>query len=92
LLTCTTKGEAQLTHAFSAGAIEIQHLVFKEVAKMQPHSINRKQLVLSRILRTEAYASFFSQFVNFPFFRRVAQLSLREIISSFMSTLRRVIS
>ena len=92
ILSRTAKGEALVHSAVAAGAITVQPLAVDEIAKMQPYQLNRKRLVLSRVLALKLMRRPAPQFVNFPLLRLATQLSLRENISSFMGTLRRIIT
>jgi len=92
ILSRTSKGETLVSSATAAGAISVQPLAVEEIEKMQPYQINRKRLVLSRVLALKLMRRPAPQFVNFPLLRLATQLSLRENISSFMGTMRRIIS
>lgn len=50
LLTRSTLGEALVNEALKKNAIEVEDLDVKEIAKMQPYQVNRKQVVLGRVL------------------------------------------
>jgi coenzyme F420 hydrogenase subunit beta len=52
ILTRTTRGETLLGQALAAGAISAQPLPVEEIARMQPYQLNRKQMVLGRLLAT----------------------------------------
>jgi coenzyme F420 hydrogenase subunit beta len=92
VLTRTAKGEALVTQAFVAEAIAVQPLAVAEIAKMQPYQLNRKRLVFSRVLALKVMRRPAPRYANFPLLRLAFQLRLRENISSFMGTLRRIIS
>jgi coenzyme F420 hydrogenase subunit beta len=92
VLSRTAKGEALVQSAISANVIDTEPLAVEEVAKMQPYQLNRKRLVLSRVFALRIMRRPAPRFIHFPLVRLATQLSLRENISSFRGTLRRLIA
>jgi coenzyme F420 hydrogenase subunit beta len=92
VLSRTAKGESLVLSATAANAITTEPLAVDEIAKMQPYQLNRKRLVLSRIAALWLTRRPAPRYVNFPLFKLASQLSLRENISSFRGTLRRLIA
>lgn len=92
VLSRTGKGEALVQSAKAANAIATEPLAVEEIAKMQPYQLNRKRLVLSRIAALWFTRRPAPRYAHFPLFRLATQLSLRENISSFRGTLRRLIA
>ncbi|WP_294766053.1 Coenzyme F420 hydrogenase/dehydrogenase, beta subunit C-terminal domain [uncultured Rhodoferax sp.] len=92
VLSRTSKGEALVQSAKAANAIATEPLAVEEIAKMQPYQLNRKRLVLSRIAALWLTRRPAPRYAHFPLFRLATQLSLRENISSFKGTLRRLIA
>jgi coenzyme F420 hydrogenase subunit beta len=52
LITRTTVGESLVQEAVRVGAIETADLAITEIDHMQPYQLNRKQVVLGRVLAT----------------------------------------
>lgn len=52
ILSRSAAGEALLRGAMQAGAIAAEPLPVAEIARMQPYQVNRKQMVLARLLGT----------------------------------------
>jgi coenzyme F420 hydrogenase subunit beta len=50
ILTRSTFGEALVNEALLAKVIEIENLDVKEISKMQPYQLSRKQVVLGRVM------------------------------------------
>lgn len=92
VVTRTPRGETLVQGAKTANAIDMEPLSVEEIAKMQPYQLNRKRLVLSRIAALWLTRRPAPRYVNFPLIRLAFQLSLRENISSFRGTLRRLIA
>jgi coenzyme F420 hydrogenase subunit beta len=58
VLSRTAAGEALVQDALRAGAIEVEDLAVAEIAKMQPYQIERKQMVLGRVMATRLALGF----------------------------------
>lgn len=52
LLSRTAVGESLVKEAARAGAIEVEDLAIAEIDRMQPYQLNRKQVVLGRLMAT----------------------------------------
>lgn len=91
ILSRTAYGEALVEKAVAAGALVVEELAVAEIAKMQPYQLQRKQLILSRITALRVFGRPAPNYVNFPFLRLAAQLSLRENVRSFLGTVRRAL-
>ena len=52
LLSRSARGESLLARAMQAGVLAAQTLPVDDIARMQPYQVNRKQLVLGRLIAT----------------------------------------
>lgn len=52
ILTRTALGESMLADALRDGVVEVQPLPIGDISQMQPYQVNRKQMVLGRLIAT----------------------------------------
>ena len=52
ILSRTAMGERLITNALAAGVLAADSLPVDDIARMQPYQVNRKQMVLGRVIAT----------------------------------------
>lgn len=77
LLTRTAVGESLVLEAVRAGAIGVSDLEISEIEQMQPYQLNRKQVVLGRLLATRLRLGWAPRFLRLGLVR--ASLSARPL-------------
>lgn len=89
VLTRTAKGEALLSAATGAGAVATSELPVGDIAQMQPYQVNRKRMVLGRVM-----ASFLARhrrplYKNMRLIRASIQANKVEWLRNAWGTFRR---
>jgi coenzyme F420 hydrogenase subunit beta len=89
VLTRTLLGESMLAAAKRSGAVEISDLPTDEISKMQPYQMNRKRMVLGRVIASWLARGRRPIYKNMRLLRASLQASSIEWLRSAWGTYRR---
>lgn len=89
LLTRTENGERLLQDAVKAGAIVVSDIDIGEIARMQPYQLNRKQVVLGRVLATRLRRGWAPRYRRLNLLKATLTASAMIWLKSAIGTFRR---
>lgn len=89
ILSRTRRGEALVSAAMAAGALSADELPVSDIARMQPYQVNRKQMVLGRLLATWLARHHAPRYRSMGLLKAALQANKIEWLRNAWGTLRR---
>ena len=89
VISRTTRGEALVLEAASAGAITMADLETAEIDRMQPYQMNRKKQVLARLMGTRLRQGWAPTYKNLGLLRAARRARPSDLIRSAIGTFKR---